>query len=303
MNIYNKLFLSPSFFTIAIRKRSNRSIIDNPIFEAEYVYPSTRLHWVADPILIDYDDKTYLFYEAFHKNKGRIEVVEVYPDCTFSKPSVLLESEGHFSYPFVFNIDNQWYMIPETSDQNKVVLYKATEFPFKWDYQSVLLYEKAVDSTILKTMENTYLLTFLIHEGNERVTPKIYKINNNLTNVIDGIKELEWSEIDELNSRGAGPFFIHNDEFIRPAQANNDYEYGNNIIFYKTFVDHDIYKETYVGSLIPENVKAKKWWFNGLHTYTVSNRFEAIDIRCRKFDLLKTPRTLYNFCRKKLIKR
>lgn len=291
INFYNKLFLSPYFFTIALRHKAEKSILSDASFDAEFVIPASRLHWVADPVLIDYKGETYLFYEAFHKNKGRLEVVQVNSDCTVSKPSVILEGDCHFSYPFVFKVENRWYMIPESSELNKVTLYQSISFPTEWEKKQDLFEEHTVDTTVFEYAGKWYLLTFVLQEGTERVTPKAYIIKEK-----DGDIELNpllWTEFDELRCRGAGPLFKDCEgNLIRPAQASLDNRYGDQIVYYRVNPNESNYSEDICGQLQPQNVFAKKWWLDGLHTYTTSDHFEAIDIRCRKFDLLKVPRTI-----------
>ena len=129
-SLYSKLFLTSYYFTIAIRKKPQKGIIESRRFKAEYVMPATRANWCADPMLIDYESKTYLFYEAVDGNHGRIEVAEINEDCTVGEPTVLLSGECHYSYPFVFSHDGEYYMIPESSAANEVRLYKAhTSWP------------------------------------------------------------------------------------------------------------------------------------------------------------------------------
>ena len=90
-DIYSKLFVMDRFFTIAIRRRSDRSILEDKHFQGEYVMPANREHWAADPMLIDEEDKTYLFYEAVEGDKGHLEVAEVGDDCRLKNVHIILK--------------------------------------------------------------------------------------------------------------------------------------------------------------------------------------------------------------------
>lgn len=287
--IWKKMFYSPFFFTIALRKRSNGDI---SAFHADYVIPATYRKWAADPILVEDGDQTYLFYESAIDQKGRIEVVQVYDDCTVSEPTVLLEGECHYSYPFVFCYRQGWYMIPESSESGEVRLYRALEFPYRWEQAAVLLREPAVDTTVFELEKKLYLLTYLPVPGTERVIPQAYRLHSLDQEPV--LEKLKWSQYDELRCRGAGPLFVYQGMLLRPAQVSRDNCYGDKVVFYRTNVAGDTYSEQWYGELGPDKVFAGKGYFDGLHTYCATSRFEAIDIRRREFDLFKIPRTIMN---------
>lgn len=287
--MYEKLFLSGYFFTIAIRKRSDASVLDCETFHAEYIMPAKRKRWAADPMLIDHGEKTYLFYESVVGERGRIEVARVREDCSLGEPTVLLEDTCHYSYPFVFQRNEKWYMIPETSASEEVRLYEAVDFPLKWEQKCVLLRQRSVDTTVFCRDGKWYLQTFCLCPGSERVLPQIYAVDWEAEQ--PGLTQIPWDAFDPLLCRGAGPWFTQGDAYIRPAQESEDQRYGNAVRFYKAEMLEPFYRETCVGRLAANQISAKVW-LDGLHTYTASRRFEAIDIRIRKFDMTKIPRVI-----------
>ena len=289
--VWKKLFYSPYFFTIALRKRTDNDIVSDPKFTADYVIPSTYKNWAADPFLVDHNGKTYLFYEAVINEKGRIEVVEVGDDCTVSESRVVLEDGCHYSYPFIFKHEQTWYMIPESSASEEVRLYKAVDFPTKWEIVKVLLRKKLVDTTVFEQNGSLYLLTYLLCPGSERVQPQAYRMN--WDEELPDLQPISWENYNGLECRGAGPVVNIGEKLIRPAQINEDQVYGNGLLFYRIFADGQEYKEENVGSLKSDRIKAKKIWFDGLHTYTRSEKYEAIDIRCRGFEAGKIFRVLW----------
>ena len=155
---------------------------------------------------------------------------------------------------------------------------------------SILLKEKAVDTTVFSKNGKLFLLTYLIKTGSERVVPQAYTMDFKGKDTV--LRKIKWDDYDEFKCRGAGQLFVDSDNLIRPAQVSREDNYGDQVVFYKIHCDNEKYQEKICGELKPENVIAKKWWLDGLHTYTGSNKFEAIDIRCRKFDLFKVPRTI-----------
>ena len=288
--LWRKLFYSTYFFTIALRRRTERDIVSSPEFRAEHVMKARVRTWQADPVLADHEGKTYLFYEAVTDNKGRIEVAEVNPDCTVSEPRVLLDGDCHYSYPYVFKHQGRWHMIPESSADGEVCLYEACHFPYDWQKKQVLLRQASVDTTVFEKDGRMYLLTFLICPGSEAVIPQAYRMDWEGETV--SLTQIPWKKGDGLNTRGAGPIFEHGGKLYRPAQRNQADSYGNGVVLYEIGDLTGGYSETEAAVLCSERISASGIWFNGLHTYAGSERFEAIDIRCREFDFWKIVKVL-----------
>ncbi len=287
--LFERLFWTPNCFTIAIRKRDAQEapIWERKHFQPDYVMPATRNYWVADPMLAEDNGKTYLFYEAAHHDKGRIEVVELYANGTTSQPAVALEREYHLSYPFVFKHDGEWYMIPESCAIHEVQLLKATHFPTDWEYVTTLLKENAVDTTVQNVNGKLLLLTFLPQAGNECVFPKAFWLDWS-----DDIKlaEIPWPNFDSLQVRGAGRMLADGRRYVRPAQLNQPMSYGDGVLFEECRCSDAPYGEKEIGRLLVENLHVPGWKVDGLHTYAATTQFEVIDIRCQLPDPCKILR-------------
>lgn len=287
--LFERLFWTPNCFTIAIRKRDAQEapIWERKHFQPDYVMPATRNYWVADPMLAEDNGKTYLFYEAAHHDKGRIEVVELYANGTTSQPAVALEREYHLSYPFVFKHDGEWYMIPESCAIHEVQLLKATHFPTDWEYVTTLLKENAVDTTVQNVNGKLLLLTFLPQAVNECVFPKAFWLDWS-----DDIKlaEIPWPNFDSLQVRGAGRMLADGRRYVRPAQLNQPMSYGDGVLFEECRCSDAPYGEKEIGRLLVENLHVPGWKVDGLHTYAATTQFEVIDIRCQLPDPCKILR-------------
>lgn len=279
-----KLFVTDRFFTIAIRRKDSHVLYWKKPFVPDYIVPADRSKWIADPMLAEANGKTYLFYEAVLGNKGHIEVAEVMEDCTLKNLKIVLQDEFHYSYPFVFQYEGNWYMIPESSAANEVRLYQSVHFPDRWKLSTILLEEKAVDTTVFQNNGQLYLITFFLTQGSEKVIPHAYEFKLHGDEI--GLKEIEWERYDELRVRGAGPFFREEDKLIRPAQVNQEQRYGDGLVFYEVFTE-DTYHESNLCEMGKEGLKAPNYYVDGLHTYCASSKFEAIDIRCGVINLLK----------------
>jgi hypothetical protein len=160
----------------------------------------------------------------------------------------------------------------------------------------VLLHQPSVDTTVFEKDGELFLLTYLLCPGSERVKPQAYQLA--LGEEIQ-VAPIGWDDYDELKCRGAGPVFRAGGKTIRPAQSSEEDRYGNSVLLYKIQSCNQSYTEELKGELPPDRITAQGVWFDGLHTYAVSEHYEAIDIRCRAFDWLKTPRTIWNrVCKK-----
>jgi len=107
--------------------------VDNPVITYRDI-TDIDARFVADPFML-FDQKTwFMFFEILNKkdNKGVIGLATSKDGKKWDYDSVVLEEKFHLSYPYVFRHNGEYYMIPETSNDSSVRLYKATSFPLKW---------------------------------------------------------------------------------------------------------------------------------------------------------------------------
>ena len=82
--------------------------------------------------------------------------------------------KSHLSYPFIFEKNNEIYLIPESSQIKKLHLYKCIKFPDKWILLRTLLNNKNVyDSTYFRIDNIGYIFTteyILYRISNSQIT-------------------------------------------------------------------------------------------------------------------------------------
>ncbi len=72
----------------------------------------------------------------------------------------ILEEDFHLSYPFIFENNNEIYMIPETSQISEIRLYKCYEYPKKWKLEKILMKNiSAADTMLIKKDLTWFMLT------------------------------------------------------------------------------------------------------------------------------------------------
>jgi hypothetical protein len=88
----------------------------------------------ADPFLVRCGGETRLFVEEFHypSNRGYITAIALDAALRPGNPQRVLETASHASFPFVFEADGAWYMLPETSRAGSVDLFACDQMPSRW---------------------------------------------------------------------------------------------------------------------------------------------------------------------------
>jgi hypothetical protein len=105
----------------------------------------------ADPFPVGENDTYFIFVEEFpyKTRKGHISVIEMDNAGAVKPPVKVLEKDYHLSYPFLFKWRGTHFMIPETSSNRTVELYRGVGFPHRWELEKVLLTDiRAVDATL-----------------------------------------------------------------------------------------------------------------------------------------------------------
>ena len=117
------------------------SLVHNPILTAADVRDAPA-KFVADPFMIITQNASYLFFELLNMASGRGEIglaTSLDHGCTWKYKHIVLAEPFHLSYPYVFEWQHQYFMIPETRAVNSVRLYRAIQFPHRWTFVTTLL--------------------------------------------------------------------------------------------------------------------------------------------------------------------
>ncbi len=220
----------------------------------------------ADPFIIEKDGTFYLYIEEmiYAKGHGHISMMTMDRDGNWTNPVPIIEMPYHMSYPFVFEYENQWYMIPETAENRTVDLYKCTQFPDKWEKTSTLMSDIfAVDSTLLEHEGKWWMFTTVKESEHTNCLDELHIY------YADSPLSTEWTphprnpvSTDVRNARPAGAIFESGGSLYRPAQnGSNHYGYGMNINLIEV-LDTENYKERTVSSIEPK----WDWSINATHT-------------------------------------
>ena len=107
--------------------------------------------FVADPFLIRVN-QWFMFFEILRNDSpiGEIGLASSGNGFEWEYQKVVLREDFHLSYPYVFEWQNSYYMIPETLGANAVCLYEADEFPLRWSRRARLIEGPCADPSIFR---------------------------------------------------------------------------------------------------------------------------------------------------------
>jgi hypothetical protein len=262
---------------IAYRRRGHELPTADAFRSATVLVPP-RDRFYADPCLVDWRGSSYLFFEEliFADHRGVISCCQLTPDGRWTTPEVVLERPYHLSYPFVFFVGEQAFMLPETAANGAIELYKARSFPRGWALEAVLVSEvRAVDPTTIERDGRHWLFANVAVEG--------ASTNDELFLFSARSVRGPWEPhprnpivSDVRHARPAGrPFIDASGGLIRPSQDCSGF-YGSAVVFNRIEeLGETDYRETPVARLEPSWQRHNL----GTHTYTRSERWEAVDGR------------------------
>ena len=186
-------------------------------FKNQESLPNPRNGYLADPFIFNHQGRNIVFVERFDfkDEKGKIAAYEI-GNFLPKDLGVIIEEDFHLSYPYIFQNNNNIYLIPESSQNKDVRLYECESFPNKWKLKSIMLKDvSAADSMVVESEGKWWLFT-----------------NLNPSNLSDHCSELFiFSSNDLLN----GPWLPHvnNPIFLDPANARNGGIIIDGEIFYR----------------------------------------------------------------------
>jgi hypothetical protein len=224
-----------------------------------------RSRFYADPCAISVHAQDFVFFEdySFREKKGRISCATIDASGQIANISVVLEEPFHLSYPFVFELDGECFMIPESSAINAIRLYRATEFPTRWELETTLVPSvKAVDATLHRD-GICWLFANLAQPGASN-QDELHLFHASSLHGPWTPHRQNPIVSDVRRARPAGRLFLHNGMLLRPAQ-NNSARYGGSIVLNVVReLNQESYRETKLGEIEPE------WLGDSISTHTLS---------------------------------
>ena len=236
-----------------------------------------RDRFYADPFLIEKDGRNYLFFEdySFSSQRGLISCCEVDREGNCSKPRVVLKRQYHLSYPYLFTWQGETYMIPETRDNGTIEMYRASEFPYSWIHETVLMSGvSATDSTLLHHCDKWWLFTagVLDHASFDKILC-LFFADSPFGPWTAHPKNPIVSDV--CRARPAGCLYFEDGQLIRPGQdCSKGYGYSVELHRVDVLSETD-YQETPVASITPDWISGSR----GIHTLNQNAEYRVMDCK------------------------
>lgn len=114
--------------------------VRNPVLTAAQV-TDVSARFVADPFMVAVGQRWHMFFEVWNResDKGEIGLAVSDDAKSWVYQRIVLAEPFHLSYPYVFQWQGTYYIVPETRRANSVRLYKALHFPDEWRFERTLL--------------------------------------------------------------------------------------------------------------------------------------------------------------------
>jgi CDP-glycerol glycerophosphotransferase len=245
----------------------------------------------ADPYAITFDKQPYVFFEEYDViEKHSYICVGKFDEQTgrLREVSILVDTDNHVSFPFVFYYEKDYYLILEESRRNVISLYKFTDFPRSIVFVKDLLTNvKAFDSSIIERPDGFYLFTSHVKErkrwGNDNLA--IYFSPNFLTTNFHKVGK-SFQKLG-MDSRNAGAHFLRDGRLYRPSQDSTK-RYGHHIVINEVLeISKCSYRERAIERIYP------KWPHVATHTYNHCGNLIFTDVKSisyRLSDIIKNIR-------------
>lgn len=197
------------------------------------LWPPVDTFW-ADPFAWSMEGRRFIFLEEypFHTWRGRISVLELGADLRPLGPAQpVLDEDRHLSYPFLFEFEDELYMVPEAAVSRRVDLYRCQSFPYHWTRVGTLIDGLQVADATLFAHEGRWWLFCSGRQGRARLN------NSLLAFHADSPLSKRWVPHarnplvrDYGGGRPGGRIFVDDKgQLLRPAQ-NSVPRYGHGLV-------------------------------------------------------------------------
>lgn len=139
-----------SQWTIGTVAAPVEDLLTDPAPDIRWLPPGRRSRYLADPFALEHEGRLVGLAEDYdHRtHRGVISAVEL--GERGPRPRVVIDPGVHASYPYLFEADGEIWCVPETYQAREVRLYRAVEFPDRWEHVATPVSGvAALDSTIV----------------------------------------------------------------------------------------------------------------------------------------------------------
>ncbi len=244
-----------------------------------WLVPPRDRFW-ADPFVAPHGDGWVVVFEEklYAERNARISALEIDRDGVVGASYPVLERDYHLSYPFLFRWNDTWWMIPESSRNRTIDLWRATEFPRRWTLERTLIADlSAVDATLIEHAGRWWMFCNIGEPGASK---------DDELHLFHAEAPLgPWTphpqnpiKSDIRGARPAGRPFWTDGAWHRPAQDSSA-GYGSSLVLQRIDrLDERGYAESEHARLAPSFAPG----LIGLHTINAADGLTVIDLRLER---------------------
>lgn len=263
-NLWNIGFIEDGLETTLCRKN----------LQIHWVKKRIKDRWFADPFILDVNDKAVIILAeeyCYNVKRGRIARLEIdrhsYEEIAYE---IVLDLPTHLSFPFIYRLGDNVYVIPENSASGFSTIYKYDDASRQMTPIHRLADEPFTDAVIFNIKDQSYLYTTKLPEANSSAV-EIYSFDENSLRVNEKLGSFEFPV---SCGRNAGAVFSVNGHLYRPAQ-DCTLCYGHGVILQKVTFDHGEWSFEDVNSIYPTTFRYNQ----GVHTFNSYKGLIVIDAR------------------------
>ncbi len=238
--------------------------------------PDDAKRYYADPFLFAHKGKSWLFCEEYPHatGVGILSAAPVADDGTVGTPRPILETGTHLSWPNIFAHAGQIYMVPESAAAGRVELWRAADFPRRWELDRVLIPAlRAHDPVLHFNDAGAFMLANVDGDGGSSWDALALFTAPNLFGPWQAHPDNPLL-VDVTSTRGASPLLLRGGELWRAVQDCSD-GYGSGMALCRvTKLDRTGFAQDVVARLAPPPGSGAK----GAHTLSRLGTLEAIDV-------------------------
>ncbi len=266
-NINNRYFVGYQQKDWGNLNYRNANYIENP-----------KNKFLADPFIITKNNKNFCFLESYDylSEKGSIDVYEL-TQSTSKHLGTAIEESFHLSFPYLLETEDGIYLIPESSQNRDIRIYKSIEFPMKWKLEKVIMEDIDASDTIVFYRDSLWWLLTNVDDlglGDHNYQLNIFYSDNLFSN--------NWKP-HKLNPVILDPSFGRNggllkkgEDFYRVAQKYGfNQKYGDGISIRKIL---ELTKDSYIEEEIASYENFYSENILGSHHLSSNNLFTVFDV-------------------------
>ena len=265
---WNNLF-QPETWKIGIVNQPLNDVVANGIAkDIRWIEAPRGDSYYADPFTYNNDGVPVVLCEHFDGKEQRSRIV--YPEDHID----VYHPETHVSFPGIVAVNDQQYILPESSASGKCELVNIRNVEEK----ILLSNEPLVDPVLV---EHNNLWWLFAHKLNDQNNAALFVYYSDSPTGEFAPHALNPVKTDIRNSRGAGEIFMHNGKLIRPAQ-DSAVTYGKAIVLNEIV---DLTPASFLERAIGRIEADPMWEYDkGIHTINACGNKTLIDAKSFRFN-------------------